>query len=519
MDYKDNEEVLIQPLEKESKKNLEPEVDLTKIPYFGIFLDPLVFFENLKNSLVVWSDEEISRSLTNFKASLIQNYKAIPEKLFEMDVSNLLVSIKPPKFSLDSFYESILCSCVWTAIQNEDLAPYFDPEYFKLLYEQCLESSARIETKQMFAACICLIKNITSESGDVSLQLMQMHGLESFALLYNETQSKEVQNTITQIVYNALKVDDIPLDYGHFAADMYLPTLRSSLENLTEKDIEVLHMFCLTGLDYAKYFMDYIGPQKMFQVYSTAAVEVRVAILKFWKEMTECPDKNIAYAAFSIPWEALTTTIEIEKDTEELQCVSDLLLAAFEYGQDAEQRVFQSSVIYRYLATIESGRYDLRAIALETMTILVEMNSKSIISYIISNKYIQDIIAMLDVNDVMTLNFALRILLTLISQNHPNNEYNSIVAQLQECEYENIENDIFDDDEHDVGAMYEVFLDHVPEFIQNCPPLEEETQNINERNHEEEEDDDETLCEIPEQSPIYVPSIEEEEDSGFEDVE
>ena len=521
MDYKESVQDVVPTPDKDIERNLSPEVDLTKIPHFGIYLNPLVFYEDVKNALVIWTEDEISKALINFKASLIQNYKNLPEDLFNLEVSSLLVSIKPPKFSLNSLYYSILCSCVWTAIQNRDLAPYFDPDYFHLIYEQCLEASAKTETKQMFAACLCLIKNITSESGDISLQFMQMHGLECFSLLYNETQSKDVQNTITQIVLNALEVEDIPLEYGHFAADMYLPTLRSSLENLTEKDIEVLHSFCLTGLDYAKYFMDYIGPQKMFQVYSTADVDVRVAILKFWKEMTECPDKEIAYSALCLPWESLTTTIEIDKDLSELQSISDLILQAFQFGEDTSQNIFQSSLLYRYLTIIERGRYDMRAVCLETMTLLVEMNSKSIISYIVTNGYIQNIISMLDVCDVSTLSFALRLLLTLISQPHPNNEYNAIVSQLHECDYEDIENELFDDDEYEVGAMYEVFLMHVQEFIDNCPPIEEEKHiQPNEDHQEEDEDEDDLVLDIPTPAPIIIPSqCEEEEDSGFEDVD
>ena len=526
MDYKNEEgdEIALPGVTNSNQK--DDGVDLRNTPHFGIDMNPLFFFEALRNQLTTWSDDEITRALINFKVSLIQNRSQLPEELFESGVAQLLVDIKPPRFSFISFRESVLCSCVWTALQDKDLAPYFDDDYFDLLYQTCIETSAQYENLDMFAATLCLIKNITSESGDKSLQLSKMHGLESLALLYNETQSKEIQNTITQIVLNILNINDIPLEFGHFAADMYLPTLRSNLENMTSKDIEVLHLFCLSGLNYAKYFMDFIGPNKLFQVYKTADVEVRIAILKFWKEMTECPDKNIAYSANFLPWDTLIEAIDLDNDATEMQCVSDLLLNAFKYGEDVEQAIFETNIIYKYLSCIEGGQYDLRPVALKTLAFLVESNTKSVISYIVENEYIKDIISMLEVCDNMTLEFALRLLLKLISQNHPNNEYISIVKQLEDYDFEDIENDLFDDEELDLGAMFEVFLDHVPEFIQNCP-LPEDEGHIEpipkeETSSESTSEDDDIIDPIPHEENEYQnpPSQPEDfDDDGFEDVD
>ena len=527
-------------------KEIEQLVDLEKVPSFTVKYDPIETFSKLQTVLSGTDEEEIVRALITFKVSLIQNQNSIPEDLLTTNVSEVLVSLTPPHYSQMILDESILTSCAWTGVQNEDLGPYVDDDYFKVLYNYAIENSATEEELPKCSAALCLIKNITFESCEKTQQLVSMNGLESFSLLFNEVKSVDMQKMIVKIVKNALKLDDIPLEFGHFAIDMYMPTLRSSLESLTPLDIELIHLFCLTGIDYVRYFMDNIGPQKFFNVYETATLDVRIAILKMWNEMCNCPDKDVAYSSMFVPWDTFVRALEIDESNKELQCICDLLIRAFSFKGDVENKIIESLILYKLLSIVERGKLKMRKTAIETLTILVEDDTKIITDYIITNKHLHIAIEILELDDPMSVEFALRLLLKIVTSHFDPPTTISIVQQLTDSQFDEIENELFDNDELDAGAMYEVFIEQAKDLIDNCPdePVDEDESNkpdADEHDEEEDEEPEKVMSEDllkflkwkkeqemaearafeAEAEPVHVKEEEEhpeDEDDGFEDV-
>lgn len=327
-----------------------------------------------------------------------------------------------------------------------------------------------------------------------------------------------------------MKDDDIiiPIALGHFVPDMYMPTFRSDLSTLSEYDIEVLHFFCIKSIENVVYFMRNIGPAKLFAAYSTASVEIRIAILKFWSELLLCPHQRVIDDAVIVPWDYIMKAIKIDKDIQELQSMCEILINAFNHGSSAEEGIFSSNVVFELLNIIEFGTNQMKSVSIKALSVLIENSIASVTNYVVNNSYIEQIVELIESDNEEVVHFTLKLLLKLLFTAFQNPEIAlKLIPNLSQIDFDNIDNELLDDQDKDYGAMFDLFVDKSLELIDNPPELPPKVPEMDETVETEENDDkesssssdsDENDLDLTEKIARIINAPQKDESDGWEDV-
>lgn len=396
-------------------------------------------FVNLVESIEKGDIQQISRSLSLFKASVIDNPNDLPELLFkEYSVPEILMTLIDPYNYFSILYESLCAAIAWTGCQDTDSDKFNDENFIYFLIETSVHALSDRDfpgDKKIGRAAIGLLRNLLNNSDDIRISFINMDGIKLFSSLFLEITDKSIRDYILWILQNSFNVSaEPPYELLKEVETVLRSSFRFYMSGVERSEIRLAIAYAKCGPDFAISLMKNVEFDTASVYFVYAPPDTQVEILELFETLLFYPDEEVVNTATEkIKWNDFMPQIPNLMD----KYVSKKFISlAAHFFNENPKPILNTRIVETLVQIFRTSKYSIKLKVIDCLSILLKQDTSSSSDSILFNNVIDQVVLLLDEKNTQILKFALQMLLHIIKIAERNDSFlKLVITKFDESEF------------------------------------------------------------------------------------